>query len=217
MVELALPVGGVLNIQLSRRNNGKRWQARMVGYLEGESLLVTTPRSQGTPVPFYMDDEVTIRYLSGREIHGFTTWVRKVATQPFPYLHLAFPREIERVTIRQEERVNMELPCQFRSLKQPDVQGEGKLLDLSAGGALLATDQALGQIGEEIELAFEVEFAGSKTHIEVGATIRSVKDEERGEEQTRCLHGLQFSDLGEQHRLFVKGFVYESILQQRSS
>lgn len=215
-VELALGVGGVLNLQLSQRNNGQRWNARLIGFLESESILVTTPRDSGAPVPFYMDDEVTVRFLAGREIHGFTTWVRKVATQPYPYLHLAFPKAIERVTIRQEERVPMDLPAKYQCLKQRDVAGDGRLLDLSAAGTLLKAPESLGDVGDEIQLQFDVAFAGSETHIEVGAIIRNIKpDEGRDRSDDIRLYGLQFQDLSEQSRLFIKGFVYERIIQHR--
>lgn len=215
-IELALGVGGVLNLQLSHRHKGQRWNARLIGFLEGESIVVTTPRNSGAPVPFYNDDEVTVRYLAGREIHGFSTWVRKVATQPYPYLHLAFPKAIERVTIRQEERVPMDLPVKYQSLKQRDVAGDGRLLDLSAAGALLKGQEGLGDVGEELELRFDVSFAGSETHIEVGAIIRNIKpDEGRNADDDARLYGLQFRDLSEQSRLFIKGFVYERIIQHR--
>lgn len=215
--ELALGVGGVLNLQLSHRHNGQRWNARLIGFLEGESVLVTTPRNGGAPVPFYMDDELTVRYLAGREIHGFTTWIQKVATQPYPYLHLAFPKAIERVTIRQEERVPMDLPAKYQCLKQRDVAGDGHLLDLSAAGALLKAPNGLGEVGDELELQFDVSFAGSQTHIEVGAIIRNIKaDEGRDADDEVKLYGLQFRDLSDQSRLFIKGFVYERIIEHRS-
>jgi len=216
-IELALPVGGIVNIQLSHRSNGQRWNARLLGYLENESLLLTTPRVGGAPASFYMDDVVTVRYLAGREIHGFTTWIRKVCSQPFAYMHLAFPKEIERVTIRQEERVSMNMDVDYKVLKQPDQNGQGKLIDLSAAGALMAAPEGLGALGDELELRFKVEFAGSETAIEVGAIIRNIKKDEKRPDDDSVLYGMQFRDLSEQGRLFIKGFVYEQIIQHRSS
>ena len=215
-IELALGVGGVLNLQLTSRYSGQRWNARLIGFLEGESIVVTMPRNGGALVPFYTEDDVTVRYLAGREIHGFSTRVLKVATQPYPYLHLAFPRAIERVTIRQEERVPMDLPASYQCLKQRNITGEGHLLDLSAAGTLLKGPDGLGEAGDELEMQFDVAFAGSETRIEVGAIIRNVKvDEGRQAEEGQKLYGLQFRDLSEQSRLFIKGFVYERIVQQR--
>ena len=215
-VELALEVGCVLHLQLTRRHNGQRWNARLVGFLQGQSIVVTTPRDAGAPVPFYMGDEVTLRYLAGRDVHGFSTWVLKVATQPYPYLHLAFPRAIERVTIRQEERVPMDLPVRYQCLEQRDIAGEGHLLDLGAAGALLKGPDGLGAAGDELELQFDIAFAGAETRIEVGAIIRSVKvGEGLQAEEGQKLYGLQFRDLSDQSRLIIKGFVYERIIQYR--
>lgn len=215
-IELGLGVGGYLKLQLSQRRDAQRWNVRLIGYLEGESILVTNPLDGSVPVPFYMDDAVTVRYLAGREVLGFTTWVRKVATQPYPYLHLAFPRSIERVPIRQEERVRMELPTTYQSLTQRERAGEGRLVDLSAAGALLRAPKPLGDVGDEIRLQFDVAFAGSETRVEVNANIRNIKpDEGRDANGEHELYGVQFRDLGEQSRLFIRGFVYERIIQYR--
>jgi len=215
-VELGLNIGGFLNLQLSQRNDGQRWTARLIGFLDGESMLVTTPHDGGAPVPFYTHDGVTVRYLAGREIHGFTTWVRKVAVQPFPYMHLAFPRTIERVPFRQEERVPMDLPVKYQSVTQSDECGDGRILDLSAAGALLKAPESLGMPGDEVRLQFDVVFAGLESHVDVCATIRNVKpDEHRLSDGEHKLYGVQFQDLGEQSRLFIKGFVYERIVQYR--
>lgn len=215
-IEVGLSIGGFLNLHLSQRREGQRWTARFIGFLEGESVLVTTPLDGGAPVPFYTHDEVTVRYLAGREIHGFTTWVRKVATQPYPYLHLAFPKAIERVPFRQEERVPMDLPAKYQSLGQPDLAGDGRLLDLSAAGAQLKAPKSLGDMGDEVRLQFDVAFAGLESHIEVSAIIRNIKPNEgRHADGEHELYGLEFKDLGEQGRLFIKGFVYERIVQYR--
>ncbi|MEA5445114.1 flagellar brake protein [Gammaproteobacteria bacterium AB-CW1] len=216
-VELTLSVGAVVNLQRANRDRSKRWNARMIGYVEGESFLITTPREGGSPAPFYLDDMLTVRYLSGTEIHGFTTWVRKVATQPLHYLHLAYPRTIEQVTIRQEERVSMDLPTRYRCLRPDEESGEGRLLDISAAGALLEADSCLGQVGEKLELDFTVAFAGSESRIQVEAEIRNLKQDSSREDGESCLHGLQFMDLEEHHRVFIKGFVYEQILQHRNN
>lgn len=214
--ELGLSVGGFLNIQLSQRKDTQRWTARLIGYLEGESVVVTTPHDGAAAVPFYVGDGVTVRYLAGREIHGLTTWVCKVATQPYPYLHLAFPRTIERVPFRQEERVPMDLPTNHQSLKQSDLSGEGRLLDLSAAGAQLKAPESLGEVGDKIQLQFDVAFAGLESHIQVGAIIRNIKPNEgRHADGEHRLYGLEFQNLEEQSRLFIRGFVYERIVQYR--
>ena len=213
MDTLSIPPGTTVNIQLPGRIRNRRWNARLLGYLPQESLLITTPLSNGAPVPFYLEDQVAVRYLQGREIHGFNTWVRKVSSDPFPYLHLAYPREIERVTVRQAERVPVELASEWRALRG-EQSGAGKILDLSATGALLAVDAPAGEPGDELELDFQVHFAGAESRIEVGALLRSVR-ESGGEEQTRYLHGLEFTDLEERERLFLKGFVYEQLVENR--
>lgn len=214
MENLAIAPGTTVNIQLPGRIRNRRWNARLLGYLPEESLLITTPHSNGSPVPFYLDDQVAVRYLQGREIHGFTTWVRKVSADPFPYLHLAYPREVERVTVRQAERVPVELAARWRRL-QGEGSGSGTLLDLSATGTLLASEETAGEPGDELELEFEIRFAGAESRIEVGALLRSVREDSRAGE-TRLLHGLEFTDPGERERLFLKGFVYEQLVENRN-
>lgn len=215
-IELGLGVGGFLNLKLSQRHKGHRWTARLIGYLDGETVIVTTPHDGGAPVPFYTHDKITVRYLAGREIHGFATWVRKVATQPYPYLHLAFPKAIERVPFRQEERVPMDLPVKYQSLKHSELTGDGRLVDLSAAGAQLKGPESLGEVGDEIGLQFDVAFSGLENHIKVDAIIRNIKPEEGSKSDGEHeLYGVEFRDLDEQGRLFIRGFVYERIVQYR--
>ena len=78
--------------------------------------------------------------MAAREIHGFTTWVKKVSAEPFPYLHLGYPRDIERVPIRKEERVSADLPAKYQSVTEAKEADEARIVNLSAVGRNMKSD-----------------------------------------------------------------------------
>lgn len=214
-IDPGLGIGGQLHLQIPQRQNDRRWTSRLIGYVDGESVLVTTPHDGVSTVPFYVNDEVAVRYMAGREVHGFTTWVKKVSAEPFPYLHLGYPRDIERVPIRKEERVSADLPAKYQSVTEAKEAGEARIVNLSAAGVLLQGPESLGMIGDTVKLQFEIPFADLNHQVEISAVVRNMKSDDRPSlGAPRKLYGLQFPDLEEKDRLFIKGFVYERIIQQ---
>lgn len=214
--EFEIAVGTLINVQLERLSEGTRHTCRLIGYLRGRSLLVTMPtESDGVEVPYYfVNDEVTLRYFSGREVHGFTTWVRKVCKDPFSYLHLAFPTRVERVRVREEPRTRCSLPVKVMC---PEGEpGEGRIVDLSPTGAQLECDALSVEVGTHLKLAFSVTFAGHDVAFELDAEVRNRKNggaDDDGAPGYRI--GVMFPDLGEQDRLRLTGYVYEAIVSHR--
>ena len=164
-----------------------------------------------------LGDQYMTRCLSGTSVFGFTTDVIKIAIDPYAYLHLSYPSEVQTVGVRQSERVKVSIPVAVRS-----ASGEtytGTILDLSPTGAQLTSSSAAGQVGDKMTLTFDADFAAVTNKLESVAVVKSARAQAgksaTGEKQQ--LYGVQFEGHSEQQRLFLYGFVYEQLVARRSA
>jgi c-di-GMP-binding flagellar brake protein YcgR len=213
--DLQLVIGTVLNLQNLSDKSGARLQVRVLGYLEGHSIIATPPGAFLLPADLRLGDEVTVRYLIGRSVCGFKTHVVRVCTSPYPYFHLAYPDQVQKMDVRQAERAQVSLGAQAQGSR-----GEAavELRDLSAGGALVLATTELGNVGDALKLSFELTFGDLTRQISTGATIRSATPLQRQDDsETVFRFGVQFQDLDEGDRIFVRGFVFEQIASHGSA
>ena len=90
-----LQIGDVLQLQFVPPSEiMDRYAATLIGYLPGQSLIITTPRKQGNPILVREGQAFTVRMLQGSNVFGFNARVLKISSKPFPYLHLAYPAEV---------------------------------------------------------------------------------------------------------------------------
>ena len=76
-----------------------------------------------------------MRCLDGRSISGFNSTVIELCSSPYPHFHLSYPSVLDRVEVRQSERVAVAIPVTVHTATGGSVAAE--MRDLSASGALL--------------------------------------------------------------------------------
>lgn len=208
--DLQLTVGTLLNVQVLSERSSPRVQARVLGYLEGQSVIAALPGATLVPIDLRLGDEVAVRYLVGRSVCGFKTSVIRVCTSPYPYFHLSYPEEVQKMDVRGAERVQVALPARLDG-------GAGtveiELRDLSATGANLSSPREIGQIGDAVKLSMELTFGEVTRQVSTAATIRNATStqQQEGGEATLWRYGVQFQDLPEADYIFVLGFVFEQL------
>jgi len=81
------------SLQLQRRDGGdsRRLHVKLIGYMAGTSLLVTTPKVADKVMIIREVQPFVARMMVGNRIVGFTTTVLRSCSRPFHYLHLAYP------------------------------------------------------------------------------------------------------------------------------
>jgi c-di-GMP-binding flagellar brake protein YcgR len=212
--DLHLSIGTVLNLQNLSDKSGTRLQAKVLGFLDGHSILAVMPGGALLPVDLRAGDEIAVRYLMGRSVCGFRTNVLRVCTLPFPYFHLDYPKEVQRMDVRRAERVQVALPGRAQI-------GTGtvelQIRDLSATGAMLSAPEDLGQVDSVINLSFELTFGEITRQLATGASIRNASPAAKTELGAQVFrYGVQFQDLSEADRIFVRGFVFEQLASRGS-
>jgi len=179
--------------------------------LEGASIIAHLLGAKGA---LQIGDKVAVRCLEGRSISGFRSTVIEICSTPYAHFHLSYPGTLDRVEVRQSERVAVAIPVTVRTASGGSVAAE--IRDLSASGALLIASASVGTQGEHVELALPLISGQMSRTLAMKASVRNsgtLSQMPGGVPRYRC--GLQFLELGDADRLFLLGFVYERLSSAR--
>lgn len=212
--EMQLNVGEMLQLVFAADGHQRKHATKVIGYLPGKSLLVTTPRIEGNLMLVREGQPVVVRILSGNSVYAFNTQVLATCLKPFAYLHLTYPAEIESIVVRKSLRVSAELETSVTrvTVDEPNdsLTAQGEIIDISTSGAMLLADTVLGQVGDLLIMTLRIPVAGTQKYLKISSMIRSVRVNSDG----RHLHGVEFQLLEEMDNILLHGFVYEQ-LQKR--
>ncbi|HHJ15549.1 MAG TPA: flagellar brake protein [Gammaproteobacteria bacterium] len=218
--DLKIQVGEAVQLQPHDGEAGRRMNVRIIGYMAGVSLLVTTPRTGDKVMIIREGQPFVARMMAGNQIVGFTTTVLRTCTRPFPYLHLSYPQEMEQITVRKAQRVRVRL---FASVKnsgpdfQPGKPHTATIVDISISGALLIADVMLGEVGDKVSLSCAVRVGDVEKLLNIPAIIRSLQVEHSAElGRESHFHGLEFDVQDKQDLFALHGYVYEQIVRSLS-
>jgi len=207
---LDLQIGNSLQLQVAADELQHRHYAKIIGYLRDCSFMITMPRVDGNVMLLRQDQLVKVRMMAGNQVCGFSTLILCVRLKPYPYLHLAYPNQIEQVTIRKAQRVSTELPATVSSESGQTVSDCSVMIqDLSASGSMIVADQVLGDTGSSFALTTTLNVAGRKDTVVVRSIIRNIIVDE---EHQKFKYGLEFLPLAEKAHFVLNGYVYEQLI-----
>lgn len=211
--QLDLKIGDTLQLQFVAEDEHRHY-SRVIGYLQGHSVLVTTPRRNGRIILVRESMPVVVRTLSGGSVYGFTSRVLCACMKPYPYLHIGYPHDLERIVVRKAERAKADLIVSVQPQVPEEREVEPKsavLVDISTSGAQMRANEALGEEGELITVSAKLMVAGIENYLNVPALIRSVRLHKNASGGTCYFHGLEFQLLEKQDIVLLHGFVYEKL------
>lgn len=216
--ELALDIGDNLQLQIGA-DEETRYYVKVVGYLAGKSLVVTTPMLDGQVMPISEGQTLVVRLMSGNEIVGFSVTVLCSAARPYHHLHLSFPQNVQAVTVRKALRVDLNMPalahaCMTNSfeLDAAQEQQEVTIQDMSTSGALLIAKKPLVENGQGVLVSLDFDVADSVEKVTLQAIVRNIRTE-RGEKvgQRVFHHGVELRLSDRAQSVLVHAFVYQKI------
>ena len=213
--ELRLDVGDVLHLQSVGDEQGLRYAVKVIGYLGGESLLVTTPRTRAGVALVREGQPFHVRVLVDSRVYGFTTHVLKSNGRPYPYLHLSYPRELQSVVVRAAPRAEANVIAAIRH-KSRDDPATARLLDISTTGARLSAPAPIGEMSDEIDIAVRLKIGDLEEYLRLSARIRRVQVVDAAEgkpEGATHLYGVEFQDLPQPTRLALYAYVYSRLAE----
>lgn len=216
--DLQLNVGDMLQLQFATDENQRKYPTKVIGYLQGKSLLVTTPRIDGRVMLVREGQPVVVRMMSGNSVYAFNTQILATALKPYAHLHLTYPSEIEKIVVRKAMRVSADLETNIASVTNDDaktsLQAKGRIRDISTTGALAISDARVGEAGDLLTLTLRIPVAGVQKYLKLSAMIRSVREITLDTGEAAYQYGVEFQLLEEMDNILLHGYVYEQLQNQ---
>ncbi len=215
--ELRLNVGDPLQLQFVGHDE-RKFAARVIGYLPGGSVIISTPRVDGKVMLVREGQPLVVRMMSGRNCYAFNSQIVHSALRPYPHLHLAYPSELEKIVVRKAVRVRARLPV---SLSHP-VPGDPSRMqdsravieDISTAGALVSSDRPIAAAEDLLVITARVPVAGVEKYMKLNALVRSVREQhDEAGEIVAWHYGVEFQMIEEMDAILLHGYVYEQMQQ----
>jgi len=216
--DMKLKVESRLQLEPPKQLGSERILVKVIGYLKGASMLVTTPTTaNGIRLQLMEGERVVMRSFSGQNAFAFACSVMRACKLPYEYLHLSFPDVIQGVVIRKAPRVKSKIiaAVQNANSRNPSEQTSALISNISANGAALDAKRPLGKKGDILNLAFRVNLHKIDAFLSVKGAIRAVLGGEAADisnpEITR--YGIEFQDLQPNDMVILQSMIYQQIIE----
>ena len=218
--DLRLKIGDTLQLQPVPSERSDRYAVRVIGYLPGKSLVVTAPAHKGNIVLVREGQRYAARMLVGGSVFGFVASAVRSCAQPYPYMHLSYPTEIESIVVRNARRVDINVPARVRNSKDSSDNTQWKkarLIDMSSTGARLVSQGTLAEKGELLDVVMRLKVQGVDEDLNLVAIVRNEialdpVNQEEGQEDAEYCYGLEFQSVNRFQQLIMHGFVLEHLV-----
>lgn len=212
--QLKLHVGDRLQIEIPTQQHDQRYFTTLVGYVSGLSVLVRNPVVKGLTLPMRDDEKLIVRGFSGMETFTFETHVERVCLAPFPYLHLAYPEEIQTTPVRHEVRVKTRIPVKVMP-SHADTSLDAIISNMSSGGILIDSEEELGNPQEEIGVSFHITVQPNDydAHIDTQAVIQNVLMQDHPGRGILFQYGVKLLNLHSSQAILLQNRIYQQLLE----
>jgi c-di-GMP-binding flagellar brake protein YcgR len=212
--EARLQIGDLVNLQTQTQAAVERYSVRLIGLVKGRSVLVTSPMADGHYLLMREGQGFILRAFAGKSAYAFSTQILKSVNTPFPYLHLAYPREVRSLVVRKGSRADVKVICAVSACDDASQQAAGTIVNLSVGGALITFRQPFGNKGDQLTVKFKVVVSGIEAFLELKAVVRAILVDPTGDTEMRNRLGVQFVDISSDDSIPLLAFVYQELLEQ---
>jgi Flagellar protein YcgR/PilZ domain len=201
--DMRLKVGDRVQIEPPSQTGIGRLSCKVVGWVEGQSLILTVPHTPAGRFCLHAGENVVVRVFTGRSAYAFGCTVLSNCIKANDYLHLSFPGVIDGVDVRSSPRFRVALPAMAGSAAASE-RVQATIDNIGSTGALLVCADRLGEVGDSLEVAFDIVLHDVPVSLALRAQIRTV--EEGSDQQHR--HGVSFSEPTPNDRLVLAALVW---------
>jgi c-di-GMP-binding flagellar brake protein YcgR len=215
-----LKVGDRLQVQPPVKLSAERSNVRVIGFLPEQSLLLSAPlAANGVRVELIERDQLVVRVFSSQNAFAFACDVVRVCKLPYPYLHVSFPNEVQGTVVRKAPRVKTKIIAQVQSDAASSAASPGVISNLSANGALLDGRRTIAELGDTLQMTFQVKLHNVDIPLTLSAKVRAVFGEESTTRGTVPLahFGLEFVELQAHDQMVLQGMVYQQMIERPQS
>jgi hypothetical protein len=214
--QIKLNIGDSIQLQFQSDVEPSRCFVTLIGYLEGQSVVVTTPILNGNMMLVREGQDFVVRLFSGKSAYAFAASAKRVTNTPYPHLHLTYPKEVRGMVVRGSSRGRTHIIC------HATVEGgRGHACiarDISVGGALIAASEKIGEVGQLLTLKLRVKVGEAEHVLALNCKIRSVNaSRPTVDEKSTVLHGLSFEDVTGQDTLVISTLLYQNMISAQEA
>jgi hypothetical protein len=213
--QMRIKVGDQLHLEPPRRSAGGRATVIMLGWLEGQSVIVTAPQNGAGRLVLQEGELVLMRAFTGKSAFAFRASALKSANLPFHYVHLSFPDKVEGVAIRNSPRCRVQFPAQVSAGGKAAFRGT--VLNIGTSGALVETADPLDQNEGLIQIAFSLELHGVAVSLDLRAQVCGAKGAAAADGAPRHQYGVEFKELQPNDRLILGSLVWYQMYEHPRS
>jgi len=215
--DMKLKVEDKLQLEPPAQLARERFLVKVIGFLKGSSLLVTTPiTANGLRLQLMEGEKVVMRSFSGQNAFGFACTIERIIKIPYEYIHLSFPNKIQGIVIRKAPRVRTRIIATVQGNKPGVMEQMSALIsDISANGVSLDSKQLLGDKGDTINLAFRLNLHNIDAYLTVKGVIRAVINADSADASKPALirHGLEFQELQPNDSVVLQSMIYQQMIE----
>jgi len=211
----SLSVGTLLHLQPVAQNLGGSFDVQLIGYMPGESLLVSQPINNTAAVKLVAGMAYQARIISGDSTYAFETEIVRVCEQPYQYMHLRFPKGIQGVTLRRAQRTKVNESQLVLNMQDGSATLSVTMRDISPLGACLVSEQPLGKIGDFF--CIDVQHKSTADSLTFPCTIRHINKASARGTGAAYYHGVEFSRLDTKALNFITHFIRDNVAKQRTA
>ena len=211
--DLALQPGEMLQVHSALEVTGDFLPVGLLGYLKNQTLIVTNPIAAGKVVPVKEGTPYNVKGFSGTLHFTFKAKVLKVHAQPYPHMHIEYPKLVYATKIRKALRALVNLPATLYSPLTKKLTPV-VLKDLSVGGGQLILQSPIGRKDGKYTLSFMIKLADDlEEEVRTEVIVRTLDTQDARGTEVHTM-GVQFLDLDKEARLLVMTFVYRQQLRK---
>jgi c-di-GMP-binding flagellar brake protein YcgR len=209
-----------LQLEAPAKLGRERFPVKVVGFLRGISLLVSTPiTANGLRLQLLENEEVVMRSFCGQKAFAFTCIVKQSEKKNTEYLHLSFPDEIQGILVRKAPRIKSSIIATVYDVKASTKETAALISDISATGLSLDSNLALGNKGDALAIAFRIQLHQIEVLLSIHGVIRARLDIDNFNSSTPGLlrYGIEFQDISPNDSIVLKSMIYEQMIDNPKS
>jgi len=197
---------------LTDATNNTKYIVKFLGGLEKNSLICSAPKIDEKLVYIKEHSGFLVRLFSGKDVYNFTTIVTAIYSQPYPHIHLKFPKDVYSKNLRNNQRVATSIICSLVNISSGELKettSAGRIIDLSLGGVMVESSTVAGQINDEMECTFKLKLNDKEVLFSIPSVLRNITEPANANSARKYNQGIQFKEISFQDKAILQGYIYQ--------